>query len=134
MTTQESLILTPTAPGELVDKITVLEIKKERLTDPVKLANVNTELNLLLQAKSEHITNSEKLDELEKSLKEANIVIWDMSEKIREHMNAKNYDDEFIKVSYEIHSANDRRASIKKEINLMLGSSLIEEKSYKDWK
>ena len=127
----ENIILTPIAPGELVDKITVLEIKKERLTDPLKLANVNTELSLLLRAKGDHMANSEKLDELEKALKEANIVIWDMSEKIREHMSAKNYDDEFIKVSYEIHSANDKRAAIKKEINLMLGSSLIEEKSYK---
>ncbi|MFZ2484834.1 MAG: DUF6165 family protein [Minisyncoccia bacterium] len=134
MTEQENLILTPTAPGELIDKITVLRIKAERIKDPARLANVNTELEMLEEVREKHFSKNERLQELEENLKKANEEIWDMGDKIRELGEGRDFGKEFVEPAYGIHLANDRRATIKKEINLMLGSSLIEEKSYKHWK
>lgn len=138
MTTEENLILTPTAPGELIDKITVLKIKEERISDPARLANVTRELKMLNETRDRHFPKDgsfiEKLSELESRLKKSNEEIWDMGDKIRELGEKQDFGKGFIDVAYGIHLANDRRAAIKKEINLMLGSSLIEEKSYKHWK
>ena len=138
MATQENLILTPTAPGELIDKITVLKIKEERITDPARVANVKRELDMLMDTRIKNFPTdsafAEKVTELENRLKQSNEKIWDMSDQIREYGNKKDFGPEFIDVAYGIHLANDERAAIKKEINLLLGSSLIEEKSYKVWK
>jgi len=138
MTTQENLILTPTAPGELIDKITVLKIKEERIIDPARLANITRELNMLEETRDKHFPKDgafiEKLVDLELKLKKSNEEIWDMGDKIRELGDKQNFGKEFIEAAYSIHLANDGRAAIKKEINLMLGSSLVEEKSYKHWK
>ena len=137
MTAQENLILIPTAPGELIDKITVLKIKEERISDPSRLANVKRELDMLTETKDKYFPKDsafvEKLVDLELRLKKSNEEIWDMGDRIRELGDKQDFGKDFIDVAYGIHSANDRRAAIKKEINLMLGSSLIEEKSYKDW-
>lgn len=131
-------ILTPTSPGELVDKITVLQIKKERIKHPERLANVLRELSALEKAREKHFPKDKKfikkITKLEASLKKSNEEMWDMGEKIRELGEAKNFNQEFNKVALGIHHANDRRAAAKKEINLLLGSSIIEEKSYKHWK
>lgn len=138
MTSQENLILTPTAPGELIDKITVLKIKEERIKDEVRLSNVRKELSMLEETKEKSFPKSdqvrEKLTKLEADLKKLNEEIWDMGDKIREFGDKQDFGKEFIEPAYNIHLVNDRRAAIKKEINLMLGSSIIEEKSYKHWK
>ena len=138
MNKEENLILTPTAPGELIDKITVLKIKEERISDPARLENVRRELGILTETKGKYFPHdssfAEKLGGLELRLKKSNEEIWDMGDKIRELGDKQNFGKDFIKVAYGIHLANDRRAAIKKEINLMLGSGLIEEKSYKHWK
>lgn len=135
---ESNLILTPTAPGELIDKITVLKIKQDRITDPVRLVNVNKELSMLEDVRNKSFPHDEsllsKVIELENALKKSNEEIWDMGDKIREFGEKKDFGKEFVDVAYGIHLANDTRAAIKKEINLMLGSSIIEEKSYKDWK
>lgn len=135
---ESNLIMTPIAPGELLDKITVLKIKKERINDPAKLANVKLELVLLEETLDRHFTFDlelkGKLLKLEEQLKKSNEEIWDMGDKVRELGDSKNFGQEFIDVAYGIHLANDRRAAIKKEINLLLGSSIIEEKSYKHWR
>src|SRR3989344_3581152 len=116
-----SVINTPISPGELLDKITVLEIKAERIIDPARLANVKTELNLLHKTKAEHFSMTPELEVLAERLKKSNQEIWD-------------YGETFVKVAWDIHVSNDRRAALKKEINLLLGSKIIEEKSYKHWK
>lgn len=137
MATEENLIMTPTAPGELIDKITVLKIKQERISDPARLANVTRELAMLSETKDKYFPKdtsvAEKMADLESRLKKSNEEIWDMGDKIRELGKKQDFGKDFIEVAYGIHLSNDRRAAIKKEINLMLGSSLIEEKSYKDW-
>lgn len=138
MIQNENTILTPIAPGELIDKITVLKIKSERIEGDQKMANINHELVLLEKTRDEHFPKNEefleRISELEAALKKANGEIWDMGEKIRELGDKNNFGSDFIEVAYGIHMANDRRAVIKKDINLLLGSSIIEEKSYKDWK
>jgi hypothetical protein len=138
MSNESGIILTPTAPGELIDKITVLQIKKERITNPERVANVVRELEMLMEVKDNNFPKDssflEKLHELEIALKKSNEEIWDMGDKIRELGDAKNFNQEFIDVAYGIHLSNDTRASIKKQINLLLGSVIIEEKSYKNWR
>jgi uncharacterized coiled-coil DUF342 family protein len=135
---KETMILTPTSPGELIDKITVLQIKKERIQNPERLSNVVRELTMLEETRGKYFPKDsevlKKVAELEASLKKSNIEIWDMSEKIRELMDAKSFNQDFIETSFHIHLSNDKRATTKKEINLLLGSSIIEEKSYKHWK
>ncbi len=135
---KEIIILTPTSPGELIDKITVLQIKRERISHPERVANIEKELALLEEAREKHFPDTEellgKVRELENRLKEANETIWHMSEKIRELADAKNFSQDFTDVSLKIHLSNDVRAAIKKEINTLLDSSIIEEKSYKHWK
>ncbi len=138
MSQEQTVILTPTAPGELIDKITVLRIKLERITGESRLQNVRTELDLLEKVKensfpkdTESIT---KLEALEAQLKVSNEEIWDMGDKIREFGDAKDFGLEFAEVALGIHLANDKRAALKKEINLLMNSPIIEEKSYKHWK
>lgn len=132
------IILTPISPGELVDKITVLKIKREKISHPERVANIEKELSMLEEARERHFPDTEellgKILELEVRLKEANETIWHMSERIRELADAKNLGKEFVDVSLKIHLSNDVRAALKKEINLLLGSSIIEEKSYRHWK
>lgn len=135
---KETTILTPTSPGELVDKITVLQIKMERIQQPERLANVERELSLLEETKEKNFPHDseskKKIAELESSLKKANEEIWDMGEKIRGLGEAKDFNQEFTEMALGIHHSNDRRAAVKKEINVLLGSSIMEEKSYKNWK
>lgn len=135
---KDTIILTPTSPGELIDKITVLQIKKERIQQPDRLANIERELALLEKTKEKYFPHDseflKKIAELETSLKKSNEKIWDMGEKIRELGDAKIFNQEFMEVAHSIHISNDTRAALKKEINLLLGSSIVEEKSYKNWK
>lgn len=122
------------APGELIDKITVLEIKAERIVDPARLSNVKTELEILSKTRDEHIPSSSEMESLAQSLKEANQKIWDLGDKIRELGEAGNFGEEFVDVSWSIHLENDKRAATKKKINLLMNSRIIEEKSYKHWR
>lgn len=135
---KEIIILMPTSPGELIDKITVLQIKMERIKSPQRLANVSRELSMLEETRDKYFPKDseflKKIVKLESALKKSNEKIWDMGEKIREFGDAKIFNQEFGKVAHGIHISNDVRAAIKKEINLLLSSSIIEEKSYKHWK
>ena len=135
---EATIILIPTAPGELIDKITVLKIKRNYISHPERVANIERELSMLEEVREKHFPDAEellgKIRELEDRLKEANETIWHMSEKIRELVDTKDFSQDFIDVSLKIHLSNDTRAAIKKEINILLGSSIIEEKSYKHWK
>ena len=123
-------IIVEVSIGELLDKITILEIKKSNMTG-VKLKNVDKELDLLkytLQVK-----NLEIDVDLVNDLKEVNNKLWEIEDKIRLHESKQNFDQDFIELARSVYKENDRRAAIKKEINQKYNSELIEEKSYKNY-
>lgn len=125
-----SLIYVPIAPGELIDKITILEIKSERITDPDKLANIRRELELLREDQRRHIEPDDAMAEFERRLKEVNGRIWDLEDTIRECERTKSFEGRFLDTARAIYRTNDERAAVKREINLYLGSNIVEEKSY----
>lgn len=119
--------------GELLDKITILEIKSERITDPAKLANVNKELDVLRRTwAGSPLSNHDVADQIER-LKSVNQTLWDIEDGIRRKEAAQQFDDEFIGLARSVYHQNDIRAAVKKEINTLLGSELVEEKFYVDY-
>ena len=129
-----SLILTPVSFGEVLDKITILEIKAKNIDDPEKQKNVINELDKLLETWNLSVTESKEISSLKSQLKKVNQSLWNIEDRIRVKEFHKEFDDEFIKVARSVYFENDKRADIKKEVNLLLGSELIEEKSYKNYK
>jgi hypothetical protein len=123
-------ILAPVSPGELVDKITILAIKSRRIGDPVKLANVRTELDALRRCWQQSRYASQDIAGEEAALMAVNERLWDIEDRIRDKERAKAFDAEFIELARAVYVENDQRAAAKKRINLALGSSLVEEKSY----
>lgn len=120
----------PIAPGELIDKITILEIKSERIEDPAKLANVETELKTLAATRDQHIAASDEMAALTASLKSINEELWVIEDDIRDCERNGDFGETFIGLARAVYRTNDRRADVKKQINILLGSSLVEEKSY----
>jgi hypothetical protein len=123
----------PVSPGEVLDKITILEIKSERMGDPEKVANVCVELALLQETWNEFIRDNEVISDLRAQLKEINEALWEIEDDIREKERAGEFDKRFIELARSVYVTNDRRAMVKKELNLHLGSEIIEEKSYQDY-
>jgi len=123
----------PVSPGEVLDKITILEIKSERIADPEKVANVRSELALLQETWASNIRDSEIIQDLHARLKEINEALWEIEDDIRHKERAREFDDRFIELARAVYVTNDRRSQIKKELNLHLGSEIIEEKSYQDY-
>ena len=121
------------AYGELLDKITILQIKSERITDEDKLANVNKELGLLNKLWNMDEKSSVDISSEFTALKEINEKIWDIEDGIRDKERVKEFDEKFIELARSVYFSNDKRAEIKRAINLKLGSELIEEKSYADY-
>ncbi len=128
-----SLISTPVSFGELIDKITILEIKSERIADAAKLANVRDELQLLNQLwdKDEHSRTDIAAERGE--LKRINEALWDIEDEIRVKERDRAFDARFIELARAVYHTNDKRAAVKRAINLKLGSRLVEEKSYQDY-
>ncbi len=120
----------PVAPGELIDKITILEIKLERIEAETKLANIKKELDVLTQACNEAVPKSEKLIQLTIELKKINEILWEIEDKIRGCERIKDFGDTFIKLARAVYVTNDKRMKVKRAINDLLGSQIIEEKSY----
>ena len=120
----------PVAPGELIDKITILEIKVERIEAETKLANIKKELDVLTQACNEAVPKSEKLIQLTIELKKINEILWEIEDKIRGCERIKDFGDTFIKLARAVYVTNDKRMKVKRAINDLLGSQIIEEKSY----
>ncbi len=118
------------APGELIDKITILEIKLERIDDEAKLVNIRTEFETLTRARDAAIPPSEDLSRLSADLKRINETLWEVEDDIRDCERAKDFGDTFIKLARDVYFTNDRRSQVKRQINELLGSRLIEEKSY----
>ena len=123
----------PISPGELVDKITIPEIKKEFITDNNKLKNINHEYDLLMQIYIDNISKTEGIANLKKQLKEINLELWEIEDKIRDCEREKSFTDIFIELARSVYFTNDKRSQIKLKINLLLNSKLVEEKSYKDY-
>lgn len=119
--------------GEFLDKVTILEIKSERIKDAAKLENVNKELNLLKKLWEEsEFASADITDEMGR-LKAINEKLWEIEDDIRDKERARSFDDKFIELARAVYYSNDERAAIKKELNLKLGSDLVEEKSYSDY-
>jgi tetratricopeptide (TPR) repeat protein len=118
------------APGELIDKITILQIKDQRIHDPAKLTNVRTELATLVAARDNAIDPSRELDELTAALKQVNEALWQIEDEIRVCERQNDFGPRFIELARAVYHENDRRAALKRQINDLLGSRLIEEKSY----
>ena len=129
-----SEILVPVSFGELLDKIAILQIKSERMSDPAKLANVRNELGALEQTWMAHPAAGHNIVELRAQLKAVNERLWVIEDDIRIKEKAQEFDAEFIRLARAVYFENDDRARIKKDINLALGSSYVEEKSYQDYK
>lgn len=129
-----SLISTPISVGELLDKVTILEIKQEKIQDAEKLKNVNHELTLLQSICEQEDLLSDDIQQQKRALKAVNLRLWAIEDDIRIKEKKAEFDDEFIQLARSVYFENDDRAAIKKEINLMTGSALIEEKSYQDYR
>ena len=130
---REELLKTPISPGELLDKITILEIKSERISDELKVANVRKELSLLTELWSQHISEDQDLARMRQQLKNINEELWEIEDDIRDEERAKRFGERFIELARSVYFTNDKRADTKKEINLHLNSSIVEEKSYQEY-
>ena len=119
--------------GELADKITILEIKLENITDKTKLKNIETELQSLKETYYTYVVQTPELKVLKKRLLEINKMLWDIEDKIRDKERNKEFDIEFIEIARSVYYTNDERCAIKRSINDLTGSRLVEEKSYSDY-
>ncbi|WP_313458020.1 DUF6165 family protein [Stenotrophomonas sp.] len=124
-------IQVPVSFGELLDKISILQIKSERINDAAKLANIHTELSALEKTWLAHPAAVKDIAKLRAELKAVNELLWDTEDNIRLQDQSGAFDERFIELARTVYLKNDERARIKKEINLALGSAYIEEKSYK---
>jgi hypothetical protein len=127
-------IMVPISPGELLDKITILRIKSKRISDPRKLANVRLELDAL-----EHTWTASAYSRIDvaadvRALLAVNERLWVIEDDIRDKERAGSFDADFVRLARSVYIENDERAAIKRRLNLHLGSTLIEEKSYADYR
>jgi uncharacterized protein YkuJ len=127
-------IKVPVSPGELLDKITILRIKSRRMTDAEKLANVRLELDALQETWAGSAYARVDIDAEVSALLAVNERLWVIEDDIRDQERAQNFGAEFIRLARAVYFENDERAAIKRRINLKLGSSIVEEKSYREYK
>ena len=119
--------------GELLDKISILQIKAERIDDPSKVKNINKELDVLMSLWNDSPYSDTNLSSEINELKNINEALWDIEDKIRDKERNQVFDKDFIELARSVYFTNDKRAEIKKIINGKTGSELIEEKSYSDY-
>jgi uncharacterized membrane protein YccC len=127
------LISAPISHGELIDKLTILEIKSERMRDAVKLANVRDELQLLSSLWRADTASANDIAEERAELKRINEALWEIEDEIRVKERDQAFDARFIELARAVYHTRDRRAAVKRAINLKLGSRVVEEKSYQDY-
>lgn len=123
-------ILVPVSPGELIDKITILQIKSDHIGDPGKLANVRTELDLLEATWRNSAHAASDIDAERAALRSINEKLWDIEDRIRDKERQRSFDQEFIDLARAVYVTNDERSAVKRRINVKLGSRIVEEKSY----
>lgn len=126
-------ILVPVSPGELIDKLTILRIKTERISDPDKLLNVRREKDALDAVVAAQIPMTAELETLWQRLYAINCDLWVIEDDIREMERKRDFGAGFVGLARSVYMTNDRRADVKKQINRLLGSDLVEEKSYADY-
>ncbi len=126
-------ILIPISPGELLDKITILEIKSERIDSAEKKANVNNELAMLNKVWDEAVTVDNEITAMRTEMKSINETLWDIEDDIRDEERDRRFEDRFIELARSVYVTNDQRADVKKRINIYLKSDIVEEKSYQDY-
>jgi hypothetical protein len=127
-------ILIPISPGELLDKITILQIKSERIDDPAKVANVRTELEMLDAVWRQAVEEDAEIEALSAELKSINEALWEIEDDIRDEERNRRFGERFIELARAVYVTNDERANAKKKVNLHLNSNIVEEKSYQDYK
>lgn len=118
------------SPAELLDKISILEIKSDRIGDPGKLANIRYELKLLQDKVPGQFGDNAAITKLMGALKAVNEKLWEIEDEIRDCESRKDFGETFVQLARSVYLTNDRRAEIKREINVRCGSSIVEEKSY----
>lgn len=123
----------PISTGELIDKITILTIKKSKITDDEKLININRELQELNAVWSDAKDPALDISDLTQRLTDVNKKLWDIEDQIRIKESNAQFDQEFIELARAVYIQNDLRAALKKEINTLSGSTLVEEKSYQKY-
>jgi hypothetical protein len=121
------------SPGELLDKITILRIKAARMSDSTKVANVRHELALLESTWKDSGAAAVDLGEEEANLTRVNEALWVIEDDIRDEEREHRFGGKFIELARAVYVTNDERAAIKRRINILLGSSIVEEKSYKSY-
>jgi hypothetical protein len=129
-----SEIQVPISPGELLDKITILRIKSQRMSDPAKVSNVRLELRMLEQTWGDSKYAKTNIEADINALMKVNERLWVIEDDIRDKERAQAFDAEFIRLARAVYVENDERAAIKRRINTSLGSALVEEKSYREYK
>lgn len=123
----------PLSFGEVLDKITILEIKSERIENEEKVSNVRLELDALNRIWEHEIHDASRIGDLGVQLKSVNEELWEIEDNIRDQEAKQDFGPQFISLARSVYFTNDRRAAIKKEVNLALGSRFVEEKSYQDY-
>ena len=126
-------IIVEISPGELTDKITILEIKSERIQDPKKLSLIKTELGLLSGVYEKELPPSHKLQHLKEELKRVNEALWAIEDDIRSCEKEKKFGNRFIELARSVYITNDQRSEVKNMINQLFSSKIHEVKSYEDY-
>ena len=131
------MILAPVSVGEIFDKLSILQIKEKKISDPIKLSNVKIEIKELnksiISLDIYDKSSQEVLDALKTELYETNFKLWDIEDALRELESQKKFEQEFISLARQVYITNDKRAEIKKEINRLTGSDIVEEKHYSEY-
>lgn len=127
------IIQAPISIGELIDKITILEIKIDNIQDPKKLENIKCEYEHLKNIVPDALKNNEKIKILQVDLKNVNAKLWHIEDVLRLKEHNKIFDDEFVSLARSVYITNDRRAALKRDINILTGSLIVEEKSYQHY-
>lgn len=127
------MIYVPVSVGELIDKLSILQVKRNKIDDENKLNYVNNEFELLYNLSAEYLNNME-IENLYHELVEVNSKLWDVEDKLREYENQKFFEGHFISLAREVYITNDKRFSLKNKINEISNSELREQKSYQDYK
>ena len=128
-----SKILTEISAGELLDKLSILEIKLNKIKDPSFLQEVKKEYDILIKTKNDNIKSSDKIDILYKNLKEINEKLWKIENEIRLCEKNSDFNDKFVQLARNVYIENDKRSKIKLEINKVLGSNIKEVKQYTEY-
>ena len=126
--------MVPVSWGEVIDKITILEIKSERLTDTRKIANVRKELDLLRAIREREFPGHANLAALAQKLKSVNETLWTVEDEIRDCERNKDFGPDFVELARSVYRTNDRRSALKRVINERAGSTIVEEKSYRPYR